>query len=395
MIIKNILTWLFGSGVGIAFLTGMYRLIIWILQAQRNRKKRTDSSAFKVLHPNNNVAKEILGGEDNDKLADRNIPYQQRAKERNIRREIEEALEKHKWVLVTGKTGIGKTREALNVAQSLNNEGWTVLFFTREQWLDAPPHLPKNVPDRKLLFILDDLNRKMFASRVEQSPHVDDILQPTTEPLQERLLRTLETFEKLCGKSEIHVIATARNEVVSEYSEEPSEWDKLEFEKYPHLWERFYRYNLPEPEDETIVNLLQQTVPSYTSRLSIEDFQSLAKSNDQTFSNIVENLRRAQNRKEPLSQENFINTLKGTWENRYVDVIKRYPEAECIYSAIKLLRLARIELDSSMVSSVAELIAGGNKLQIVLLRLKINRTFNCFGKIRGYFKASRWSNRSM
>ena len=175
---KDSLTWLFGSGVGVVFVTGLYRLIMWIFQVRRNHKKRTDSTPFKVLHPNSNIAKGIVGGEDDERVTDRNIPYQQRVKERNIRREIEEELEKYRWVLIIGKTGIGKTREALNVAQSLNNEGWTTLFLTREQWLDAPPHLPENMPDRKLLFILDDLNRKMYGSRVEQPPQSGDILQP-------------------------------------------------------------------------------------------------------------------------------------------------------------------------------------------------------------------------
>ena len=260
------------------------------------------------------------------------------------------------------------------------------MFFTREQWLDAPPHLPENVPDRKLLFILDDLNRKMYASRVEQSPQANDIGQPTTEPLQKRLLRTLETFETLCGKDDIRVIATARNETVREYPEEPSEWDKLEIDGYPQLWKRFHTYLLAEPEDDAIVSLLQQNEASLLASMSTEDLHSLAKRNDQTFANIVENLRRSQNRKEKLSKENFIDTLKGTWESRYKEATTHYPAAKYIYASIRLLRLAEIELFDFTVKPVAELISGGNMIQKVLNKLRISRALDYLEKTENILK---------
>ena len=131
-----------------------------------------DNFPFKVITPGSNVAKEIFGGNDNDQLADRNIPYQQRISERNTRQEIENLLSQNHLILITGKTGLGKTREAVNVAETLSKEGWTILYLTRERWLSAPSRLPAGIPERKLLFILDDLNRKMYASRVEQSPRL-------------------------------------------------------------------------------------------------------------------------------------------------------------------------------------------------------------------------------
>lgn len=152
------LGWLFGSGVVIAVLGGIYKLTAWLLRELRARKTRSaENFPFKIIPPNSNVSKEILGGEDNEPLADRNIPYQQRIAGRSIRREIEDVLSQNRWVLILGKTGLGKTREAINVAESLNKEGWTVLYLTRG-WLSAPSKLPDGIPERKLLFILDNLN---------------------------------------------------------------------------------------------------------------------------------------------------------------------------------------------------------------------------------------------
>ncbi|MDF5709443.1 MAG: hypothetical protein PUP90_17710 [Nostoc sp. S4] len=70
----------------------------------------------------------ILGG-DNDPLADRNIAYQERVANRHIRNELKRLLEAHRWILILGRTGIGKTREAAELANHLNQEGWTVLYL--------------------------------------------------------------------------------------------------------------------------------------------------------------------------------------------------------------------------------------------------------------------------
>lgn len=174
-------------------------------------------------------------------LANSRIPYQKRLFERNIQQELEKELQETGWLLIVGRTGLGKTREAAELAQLLNNDGWTVLHLKRGEWLDFPARLPKEVETYpKLLFFLDDLHQKMYQSRQEISPKAENSpLEKFRVPLQERLLKTLETYEKLCGKEEIRVIATARNEKFRHILDEPSEWQKLQWDKYPKLWNRF------------------------------------------------------------------------------------------------------------------------------------------------------------
>jgi tetratricopeptide (TPR) repeat protein len=355
---KDALSVLLGSGVLAGIGTGIYKLIAWLAKASRARKTRTDTSPFKIIPPNSNVAKEILGGADDDPLADRNIPYQQRVEGRNTRREIEDLLELRRWVLITGRTGLGKTREAVHVAESLNEEGWTVLFLTREQWLDTPARLPAGIPDRKLLFLLDDLNRKCYAGRVEQSPKAGELLQPLTESLQKRLQRVLEAYETLCGKGEISVIATARDEKEREFPDEPSEWEKLEFNKYQDIWQQFERYELPQPENLAAENLLAETVPQTKVKANPQDFASFARSNDGTFANLVENLRTACNGGQPLNRETFRDTLKGTWEKRYRLAIAKNHHAKYIYDAVDLARSVGLNLSFETLWSLANIVAG-------------------------------------
>lgn len=368
---KDALDFLLGPGIIIVVLGAIYTTARWLIKEYRLRRIRTnDNFPFKIILPNSNVAKEILGGADNDPLADRNIPYQQRVQGRNTRRELEELIEDNRWILITGRTGLGKTREAVQVAQTLNNEGWTILHLTREAWLDAPAKLPNNVPERKLLFFLDDLNKKCHSSKAEIRPDANESLTlPIYEPFQARLQRTLATFDTFCGKSEIKVIITARNEKTSEF-DEPSEWDKLGWEKYNSLWEKFKLVDLPEPDKVAEQELLAETAIKAEILIKSDELPNLAKRNDGTFRNLVENLSYARTEGFVLSPENFRDTLRGTWRKRYQKALQKYPEAKCIYDAVELLQDINVSISFFKVIQVAEIISSKKFLEYIQSKWK-------------------------
>ncbi|MEQ8466758.1 tetratricopeptide repeat protein [Coleofasciculus sp. E1-EBD-02] len=347
---------IFGQAVGFLW---------WILQQRRQRQIFPDTFPFDIIKPQNKVLPAILGGDTNDPLADYKIPYQERISGRSIHDELKQKLDESRWVLILAPTGIGKTREAANLAQRLNTEGWTILHLKRGEWLDALPRFPEDKigTDRKLLFFLDDLNSKMYGGRIEQSPKADEPLQRLNIPLQERLLRAIEFYEKSCRKQDIRVIATARNEKEREFPDEPSEWEKLEFDKYPALWKRFAIYELPEPEEPAIISVLRETVSQAKIEANPDDYACLAQRNDHTFRNIVENLRSAKNNRQSLTRDIFRDTLKGTWEKRYQEVVKKYPIAPYIYDAVELLQMVGISLYPFTVKPTALLIADGNLLR--------------------------------
>ena len=392
---KDALNLLFGSGIVLAVLGGLFTFARWLLKEYRLRRIRTnDNFPFKIIPPNSNVAKEILGGVDDDPLADRNIPYQQRIKGQNTRRELEESIEDNRWLLIIGRTGLGKTREAVQLAQSLSNEGWTILYLTRDAWLDAPAKLPSNVPERKILFFLDDLNKKCYSSKAEIRPDIGESLTlPMNEPFQTRLHRTLDAFDTFCGKSEIRVIATARNEQFSEF-DEPSEWEKLGWTKYNSLWENFKTIVLPEPDKSAEENLLVETAKKIDIHINSDELPILAKRNDGTFRNLVENLSYARTEGFSLSSENFRDTLKGTWQKRYQKATQRYPEAKFIYDAIELIKLAGITLDTSNTLSVATILTRTNFFEKIKFRWKcyfalrqLNKAENIFEPRDGQIEA--------
>ncbi|MEH1938305.1 MAG: hypothetical protein V7L14_32300 [Nostoc sp.] len=265
----------------------------WLIWAHRQRRIPEKTFAFEVITPKSqDLMLRILRGDDNDPLADRNIVYQQRVADRHIRNELKRQLEEHRWILILGRTGLGKTREAAELAKHLNQEGWTVLYLKLGEWLDIPAAMPREIgTNRKLLFFFDDLNQKMYASRHEISPEAEKSLAERFQvPLQERLLQALNKYEELCEPTEIRVIATARDETHSEDPGKPSPLEKLQWDKYSKLWNRFKTYELPQPEDDAIIAMFAATVPETDIKAEADRYPELARCNDSTFRNVVENL---------------------------------------------------------------------------------------------------------
>lgn len=362
-----------------AILSAVIGCFWWLRWRHRQLRIAPSTFPFEVIKPQSQeLMRRILGGDDNDPLADRNISYQNRVKYRNIRQELQQQLEEYRWVLILGRTGLGKTREATELAQYLNQMGWTVLYLKPNEWLDTPARMPKLIgSDRKLLFFLDDLNQKMYRSREEISPEAEkNAVERFTIPLQERLLDTLTRYESFCGKAEIRVIATARNETQSEYPEEASSWEKLQWDKYPKLWQKFKTYELPEPEDQAIVEVLKATVPKIKILAKPEQFPELARRNDATFRNVVENLQRLLNDGLPLNSKTYRESLGKTWEGRYQESVARYPMSCYVYDAIDLLRQFNIPLYRFTVEATAQMLAGGNLWQRLWYRWQIDVATN-------------------
>ncbi|MEM8723478.1 MAG: tetratricopeptide repeat protein, partial [Cyanobacteria bacterium P01_G01_bin.39] len=366
------------SGVSIPSSIG---LIWWYRnQKRQHRFPPATPSPFAIIPPDGDVLSVVFPRSKKDPLADAAISYQRRCPNREIsvRQELIQQLENSKWLLIEGRTGLGKTREAGELAQVFSKEGWTVLWLKSAEWVDKPTteHLNELNTNRKLLFLLDDLNQRMYfgsqrlSVRAQNSP-----LEPLKEPLQIRLLRTLEGYEQFCGNAEMKVIATARNEKQSDTADELSAWDKLAKDKYPQFWQRFQVYQLPEPEDEAISQLLLATIPNTNIQAEEKDYLPIARQNDSTFRNVVENLVRLRNRKIALTPDNYRDTLRANWDERYQQAVQRYPVADYIYDAVDLLRQLEVSLTKEIVQPTA-LIILGNQFWQLRQRYQVKQALN-------------------
>ncbi|MDM9385212.1 tetratricopeptide repeat protein [Chlorogloeopsis sp. ULAP01] len=339
------------------------------MQQRRIRQTPPSTFPFEIVKPNGNVLSVIFNTDCNDPVADFRIPYQMRLADRNIRRELEKNLEEFRWLLIVGRTGLGKTREAAELAQLYNREGWTILWLTSAKWIDEPTQeeLEKIGANRKLLFFVDNLEQRM-----DSPTEAEFELAPAIVPIQERLLRVLEAYEQLCGQANIRVIATADNEKESEIPSELGKWDQF----LEQCWQRFGVYELPEPENAAIVQLLSDIVCQTQIKVNEEDYPAIAQKNDGTFTNVVENLRLLRNQGLPLTSDNYIESCQSIWEKRYTNAIKKYPASQYIYDAIDLLRQFDISLERCIVERTSILMVRGNFLQQSWQRRQIHQALN-------------------
>ncbi|WP_242067516.1 tetratricopeptide repeat protein [Leptolyngbya sp. FACHB-711] len=354
----------------LAILFGPLRPVFGFLKKRLARRKShqpvelPDTFPFEIIAPRSpGIVRQLIGSNNDDPddpLADFNIHYQKRDADRNVQKELEQLLKERRSVLILGKSGIGKSREAAELAASFNQDGWTILKLKSWEWqaIRKPSQLPleRIGTDRQILFWFDDLNRPLDQEAAWRKDKSGNALQLGLSPLPERLLELLEAYDRGCRPEEIRVIATARNETIPEREGEPSELEKLGLDQYPKLWrDRFAQYSLPEPDVIALVELLQNTVDPQTVEADPQDYQKLAEKSDRTFRVMVLNLKDARRSGEPLTQV-FTPTLKGSWEKRYREA-EKLAYAPHIYAAIGLLRQVNVVLTEFTVAPTAVLIA--------------------------------------
>jgi len=335
-------------------------------QQQRIRQIPAGDFPFDVISPRStDLLKQIMGGDDKNPLADYKIPYQERQRDRSIRQELEQAFTEKNWVLILGKSGLGKTREAAHLADVMNQEGWTVLKLADQpgEWLDVPKVFPSEISkDDKLLFFLDDLNRWAYAGNPNEiHPKAgEDLARPLCEPVQERLPRLLQYFENQCKS--VRVIATARDEQEPDKLGQMSPWDKLQWEKYRAFWDDFTPYELVEPDENALVQLLTDCVAAAGLRGMPQEYEQIVRRNDGTFRNITANLDSAFNRGLIVNDQEFSPRLDATWRLRYNRAVQLYPLAAYGYDAVELLQTLDLYVTEPMLVETTKLFLSGQGL---------------------------------
>lgn len=342
-IIVNVLT--------ILGVPGLLGIVGWIIvQYKRRQVRQKDAFPFEIVKKPDLVLPSILHSSSADPLAPHTIPYQQRRTGEDTQNQLRTLLNKSHHLLVHGPSGIGKTREIGVLARTLCEEGATVLILRREGWLDVPADWPKDLSHKNIVFIIDDIN--FHCSIQIQHPQAAEIMTIGLPNFRERLRRTLDWFTEACGEREIRVIVTARDE--------KTYWDKLQFSEQDRLWHRFTLHRLPEPEDEAISKLVQETCDKVMIAVKGEDIPQIASTNDRTFANVVANVENAWREHRALTLEGFKPCIQDTWRASYDRVIQRYPTVQYIYDALDLLIQAKLSARVVTVVTVGTYLWGGN-----------------------------------
>jgi len=347
--------------------TGLFRKLFITISSQFHSSRRhIDMKVLEVIEDQTKLLPKIFGQEDNPHpLAHHRIPYQQRDPTHDIQNDLRSDLYLHRYLLIKGRRGVGKTREAVTLAQSfIQHEGYRIVWV-KKGWVDGLGNLPAALGEdhRCVLIFLDDLCTLFRNGDSVQPPEMDKMPLLRRLSYHDRLLRMLDTFEKMCGKNQILVIATAGSE--------DDEWKVLKYDNRDPLWKRFKLYNLAEPHYDAVVNLLQEVVKINNMQGNDSDLPAVAKRNDGTYMNVVKNLKRLYDEHKPVTPNNYNETLPRSWEREYKNLLDIYPSVQWIFDAIDILRRARIGLYPWIIERVAVSLSSTNWFKRLMHRTQI------------------------
>jgi tetratricopeptide (TPR) repeat protein len=349
-------------------ISALITVIATIIRRWWRNRLRLEINAFDFILNVDALLPRVYNEDNNlSPLSHHQIEYQPRDHNRDIQSELHGILRtSSRYLLIEGRTGLGKTREAATLVKSLMNEGYRVIRITTA-WLDVPKEFPKELNNdrRRILLLLDDLNGLFRSGDFIQSPKAEQILVPSHDSYHDRLLRTLDAFEQICGKDEILVVATARNEA--------NEWSTLRFDDRDALWSRFLRFQLPEPVDDSLIKLIDNFATKVDLQVERRELSLIARENDGTYMNVVLNLQRLKKENKALSLASYTPTLDGSWREVYERSIQAQSAVRYIYDAIDLLDQIGIDLYIWMVESIALLLWGGNLIEQIYHSYKIKQ----------------------
>jgi tetratricopeptide (TPR) repeat protein len=228
-------------------------------------------------------------------------------------------------VLISGPSGIGKTREAIEIIQRLNSyKRRNVYSSTRS--IEIPTGLPPGSPYRNLVLFIDD---------VEIPRHKKE----EDELWARRLQETIDAFAKFAGE-EIDVILTAKTKEYEILSRKLSdfgvldEFEFIELKEMSSLEKKSYIRNLAvvlkfDPLDEPIVT-------------------SLANASTESLAQLYDKFSRyGKNRIDEEDVEDFRAGLKIDWKREIYPTLT--PDEQSIFKALSKLEQFSIPIFSPVV----------------------------------------------
>ena len=284
-----------------------------------------------------------------DVLPPYSVPYQPHDDRRDIHKELAEALNVHHFVLIRGPSGVGKTREAAELARAKMRQGYRVLRVT-SGWLDEPTQPLRELEGhRNVLLLLDDLNRLIPDSPKQPAD-------ATGKPMfgfasfHDRLQRLFDALDQRVGGN-LRAIATARDD--------DGEWDKIEPDH--KVWSRFTQFSLG-PMSPAAYQAALLKVGEY-KRVQIAEAEAITGQSNLRPQTLVMNVRKAASEGAALTPHNATPNEDRSHREDYERACEANPAVRHVYAAVALLRQADIAPFTWLVAPAAGHLAGWSRLQ--------------------------------
>jgi hypothetical protein len=210
---------------------------VYYLSQLSSRKRRSAGSKHLA---NAGFFYDILSAEvlrqSMSEVAHPDTPYTPRTGSLPEHEKILEAMKGFQHIILLGRTGIGKTREAIELIAAIQSRAADKVTVLRPQGpLEVPREMPVNrLNTRIVILFIDNLPTKYFEPSRFNDPAELSGLSVIQADFHQRLSDTIATFSAYYG-TRFHVVATATGELIRQ---------KLAADRA--LWADFCVYELPD-----------------------------------------------------------------------------------------------------------------------------------------------------
>lgn len=246
----------------------------------------------------------------------------------------------HPYLLLTGVSGLGKTREAIELLRRLATEtagqGELTILMPQPD-MDVPLDFPDelNINLRNIVLFIDDVHKFVLLGRSGRQAEFLD-----------RLQNVIKSFQDL-KYGLFRVVCTARSEPNLYAIINPAHT----------MWNEFYKEEVPRLA-ENQVPLVADTLSTYFN-ISIDSLVKdvLKKRNDGTFQSLIyffksEKITGKNYISQEVAQLGFLGACKQTWQRHYAQSIQPFPEMQAVVDALGLLHKVKAPCYSSLVIEI-------------------------------------------
>jgi tetratricopeptide (TPR) repeat protein len=246
-------------------------------------------------------------------------------------------------LLVSSRAGLGKSREVAQLAMRFSEQGWLVCVAKGGE-ADARMNVPAGFPDilagRRLLFVVDDLHRRVGPNISAEEPYID------------RLNAFVGFFDRILLPGEMYLVATSRTE--------PHHQKQLRFDPSHPSWKRFRPYELAEYDQDGLKAMLLDLAAWAGIDLDRDHAAQMVGNSDWTPRTLVLNVDRARRSGKRLTMGLWLPSQGQSWAVRFREARARWPAIDQVYEALKLIRSSGLPTRLAYVKGLGDSLAGSD-----------------------------------
>jgi tetratricopeptide (TPR) repeat protein len=235
-----------------------------------------------------------------------------------------------KFLILTGRTGLGKTRECVELFRRLaETKGEEVTIICPRPDFDRPTdwNTPSDFAPRNPILFVDDIHDRCVPAQRKSIPG-----EATIRTFQDRLSATVAWMEERFAGRDWRVVLTTRDE--------PEFGERVQLDAA--VWSRFKKYALPGIHRDARPAFIRSVAEHFGLGVEDDAVRQIAKQSDGTCLGIITVFARESSRRSARPSVLTLGDLAGyhfrypdDWEHQvYAQTIAPYPERRSVFEAL-------------------------------------------------------------